>query len=221
MPETSTLATFIAALLLLEISPGPDMMLVLARGFGQGPKIALWTVVGMIFVAGIVQVGMLVLGLASLLQANGAALAALKWVGAAYLIYLGLRLLLASRGSRALIRADSRQQSNWSAVREGTINSLTNPKSLLFMFAFLPQFVDPAAGPIWSQLLVLGTIQKLAGVVSLGFVAVAAGTVGRWLRRWPQLLVWQQRFTGAVMIALGMRLLMSGSASAPLPSARS
>ena len=69
--------------------------------------------------------------------------------------------------------------SAWSAIREGTINSLTNPKSLLFMFAFLPQFVDPGVGPVWLQLAVLGTIQKSAGILSLGSVAMASGTIGQ------------------------------------------
>jgi threonine/homoserine/homoserine lactone efflux protein len=104
-------------------------------------------------------------------------------------------------------------------VREGAINSLTNPKSLLFMFAFVPQFVDPAAGPVWSQLLLLGSLQKLAGVLSLGSVAVASGTVGGWLNRWPRLLSWQERFTGLVMIGLGLRLLASGNAG-PSPTPR-
>lgn len=102
---------------------------------------------------------------------------------------------------------------SWSAVREGAINSLTNPKSLLFMFIFLPQFVDPAAGPIWLQLLMLGSLQKIAGVFSLGSVALAAETVGQWLNRWPKLLIWQRRFTGLVMIALGARLILFGNAT--------
>lgn len=96
------------------------------------------------------------------------------------------------------------------AVKEGAINSLTNPKSLLFMFAFLPQFVDPAVGPIWLQLLILGSIQKLAGILSLGSVALASGTFGNWLSQHPGFLKWQERFTGVVMIGLGIRMLFSG-----------
>lgn len=103
--------------------------------------------------------------------------------------------------------------SSWTAVREGAINSLTNPKSLLFMFTFLPLFVDPNAGPVWLQLLVLGSIQKLIGVFSLGGVALASGSVGHFLNRWPRLLAWQERFTGIVMVGLGIRLLLSGSSS--------
>lgn len=214
MPTTAALLTFLLALVVLEITPGPDMMLVLARGIGQGRRIALLTVIGMVFVAGVVQVGLLVLGVASLLRAYPASLMILQWAGAAYLLYLGARMILASIGDPDTSKRARADISNWSAVREGTINSLTNPKSLLFMFAFLPQFVDPQAGPVWLQLVVLGTIQKLAGILSLGSVAVASGTVGQWLHRWPRLLSWQQRFTGIVMLGLGLRLLMSaGSGS--------
>mgnify|MGYP001392215280 CR=1 FL=1 len=81
------------------------------------------------------------------------------------------------------------------------------------MFPFLPLFVDPAAGPVWLQLLVLGTIQKLIGILSLGGVALASGSVGHFLPRWPALLAWQERFTGLVLVGLGIRLLASGSSA--------
>lgn len=213
MPDTPVLLTFLTALFFLEVTPGPDMMLVMARGVGQGRRIALLTMVGMVFVAGVVQVGLLVLGVASLLQAHPVALQALKWVGAAYLVYLGTRMLFASLGG-PVRRVTLGHASAPQAVREGAINSLTNPKSLLFMFAFLPLFVDPAAGPVWLQLLVLGAIQKLVGVVSLGGVALASGSIGHWLQRRPGFLVWQTRFTGLVMLGLGVRLLVGNDAQA-------
>ncbi|RJT39552.1 LysE family translocator [Mesorhizobium waimense] len=209
MPDTSILLTFVAALILLEITPGPDMMLVIARGIAQGRRVATLTVVGMIFVAGAVQVSLLVLGVASLLQAYPASLVVLQWIGAFYLLYLGLTMIVSSLGDRTKKRPAVARISDWVAVRDGAINSLTNPKSLLFMFAFLPQFVNPNAGPVWMQLVVLGTIQKLAGIFSLGGVAMASGTIGQWLNRWPSLLAWQQRFTGIVMVGLGLRLLLS------------
>ena len=185
MPTLPTLLTFLAALFLLEITPGPDMMLVVARGVGQGRRVALLTVAGMIFVAGAIQVGLLVLGLASLMQAYPSSLTLLKWAGAIYLIYLGGRMLWSSRRPAEKREPAKAHSSDWAAVRESCLNNLTNPKSLLFMFAFLPQFIDPQVGPVWSQLLVLGAIQKLSGVFSLGSVAVASGTVGQWLTRWP------------------------------------
>lgn len=210
MPSTSALLTFLVALIALEITPGPDMMLVLARGIGQGRQIALLTVVGMVFVAGVAQVGLLVLGVASLMRAYPVGLLALQWAGAAYMLYLGVRLVASSLRGEAAATSSASVITRSAAVRDGALNSLTNPKSLLFMFAFLPQFVDAGAGPVWLQLAVLGTVQKLAGIVSLGAVAVAAGSIGQFLHRWPRLLVWQQRFTGLVLIGLGARLLMSG-----------
>ncbi len=218
MPDASIFLTFLIALAVLEITPGPDMMLVIARGVGQGRRTALLTVVGMVFVAGAVQVGLLVLGLASLVAAYPSALHVLQWLGAAYLIYLGIRMVWASFAHQSAARLKSRPVSGWKAVREGTLNSLTNPKSLLFMFTFLPLFVDPHAGPVWLQLLVLGSIQKLVGIFSLGGVALASGTVGNVLHRFPKLLSWQERFTGIVLVGLGIRLLLSGSPS-PAPSA--
>jgi threonine/homoserine/homoserine lactone efflux protein len=212
MPGSEALLTFAIALFVLEVTPGPDMMLILARGIGQGRKTAFFTVIGMIFVAGAVQVGLLVLGLASLLQAYPPASIALRWTGAVYLIWLGLQMIRSSL-SKTAPAMSLPGTTAWSAIREGTINSLTNPKSLLFMFVFLPQFVDPAAGPVWLQLLVLGSLQKIAGVFSLGSGALASGTVGQWLNRWPKLLIWQRRFTGLVMVALGLRLILFGNAT--------
>lgn len=216
MPGASTFLTFLIALAVLEITPGPDMMLIIARGVGQGRKTALLTVVGMIFVAGAVQVSLLVLGLASLVAAYPSALSVLQWAGAAYLIYLGVRMIWASFHHQSQARLKAGPVSGWKAVREGTLNNLTNPKSLLFMFTFLPLFVDPNAGPVWLQLLVLGSIQKLVSIFSLGSVALASGTVGYFLHRWPKLLAWQERFTGIVLLGLGIRLLVSGN---PAPAA--
>ncbi|NIF00742.1 LysE family translocator [Pantoea sp. Acro-805] len=220
MPTPETFATFLFALALLELSPGPDMMMVMARGLGQGRRTALYTMSGMVFVAGIIQVGMLVLGLAALIHSWPLGLDFLRWAGAAYLIWLGIKMLRSS--ATASTRAQSKSSiSDWQAVKDGAINSLTNPKSLLFMFAFLPQFVNPAQGPIWLQLLILGTIQKLAGVISLGAVAIAAGSIGQWMARHPAVLIWQERFTGLVMILLGARLLLVGGSAGTAIKARS
>ena len=209
---------FLAALALLELSPGPDMMLVMARGIGQGKRTALCTVFGMVFVAGVVQVALLVFGLASVVSRYPLALQLLQWAGAAYLIYLGIKTCV-SRTS-PLQQRPTRAISDWQAVRQGAANSLTNPKSLLFMFAFLPQFVDPAYGPVWLQLLILGSIQKLTGILSLGAVAIAAGSAGQWLGRNQRILQWQEKFTGLVMVALGIRLFFSDSSAAAIASSK-
>ena len=105
----------------------------------------------------------------------------------------------------------ARSISDAAALREGTINNLTNPKALAFLFAFLPQFVDPADGwPVAVQLLLLGVVTKVSNFAVLSTVALGAGTFGRWLARRPGLTAWQERFAGVVMVGLGLRLALSG-----------
>ena len=96
----------------------------------------------------------------------------------------------------------------WLALRDGVIASLTNPKGLIFLLAFLPQFVDPAGGHVALQLLLLGGIMKVTALVVEGSVALAAGAVGDFLAQRPGVIRWQQRGTGLVMILLGMRLVV-------------
>jgi threonine/homoserine/homoserine lactone efflux protein len=95
-------------------------------------------------------------------------------------------------------------------MREGLINNLINPEPLLFMFAFLPQFVSPVRGSATAQLLVLGLTQKATGLFVQGSVALASGAIGGWIARRPGFQVWQKRFTGLVMVGLGVRLLLTG-----------
>ena len=196
-----------ALLLVLEITPGPDMMLVVARGIGQGRRVAILTVVGMIFVAGVVQVGLLVLGVASLLSTYPAGLMLLQWLGAAYMLYLGGRMILASLGGGARRKPAPASVPGWRAVREGAINSLTNPKSLLFMFAFLPQFV--ASGyPVAAYTFGLAMIHVLIGTVWSSTMIAASRPLSRWLKR-PAVVRNMDRLTGLVFVAFAVRLATS------------
>ncbi|VTO23398.1 lysine exporter LysE/YggA [Klebsiella variicola] len=158
MPSIETFITFLLALTLLEISPGPDMMLTIARGVGQGKRIALLTVLGNVFVAGFVQVSFLVMGLVTVVHAWPVALDLLRWAGAAYLMWLGIKMI-ATSGTDTRLRKTAKI-SDWNAVKEGALNSLTNPKSLLFMFAFLPQFVDPGRGSCLAAIACSGEYPK-------------------------------------------------------------
>jgi len=214
LPLSSFLA-FCAAMLAIQLAPGPDMLLVIGRGVGQGRRTAFMSAVGMTLVAGLAQVLLLTLGIASLIQASPFAFAILRWVGAAYLVWLGLRLLIGSaRGSGSA--AAARSMSDATALREGTINNLTNPKALTFLFALLPQFVDPAgAWPVAVQLLALGVVTKLCNFAVLSAVALGAGTFGRWLARRPAVTAWQSCFAGLVMVGLGLRLALSGDVRSP------
>ncbi|MBW9056247.1 LysE family translocator [Rhizobium mesosinicum] len=209
---SSTLIPFFLALLALQLSPGPDMLLVIGRGIGQGRRVAFLTAVGGTLAAGLIQLPLLALGVASIIQSSPLAFAILRWVGAAYLIWLGFKLLLKTRG-RLDPTVERNPVSGWTALREGMISNLTNPKVLVFMLAFLPQFVDPHNGwPVAAQLLILGGMQKLSGFIVLALVAFGAGGLGNWLSRRPHLLVWQKRFTGLVMLGLGLRLALTGEA---------
>lgn len=210
LPEIETLIAFGAALLAMQLMPGPDTMLVIGRGIGQGRKTALGTVLGMTLLAGAVQIPLLVFGVAALIGSSDIAFMILRVAGACYLIWLGARLLWTSVGRRADL-ATSPQASPWTTMCEGAISALSNPAPLLFMFAFLPQFVDPSRHPVWLQLLILGVLQKLSGFVILGGVALASGALGSWLARRPAVIAWQQRLAGTVMVLLGIRLLLGDS----------
>jgi threonine/homoserine/homoserine lactone efflux protein len=210
MHNLSTFLTFYAAVLVIQLSPGPDMVLVIGRGIGQGRRTALMSAAGMTLVAGLVQIALLVLGIASLLQASPIAFQFLRWTGAAYLIWLGLKLLIGTK-RRYLRNATATPISDRGALREGMINNLTNPKALAFLFAFLPQFVDPTSSwPVVLQLFVLGAVTKLSNFAILSGVAIGSGTLGGWIARRPTLIAWQERFAGVVMISLGLRLALSG-----------
>jgi threonine/homoserine/homoserine lactone efflux protein len=214
MPNLPTFLTFYTAVLALQLAPGPDMMLLLSRGVGQGRRTAVLTAIGMTLAAGLVQLPLLALGVASLVQTSPLAFELLRWTGAAYLVWLGAKLVIGSIRTRALVRTTPQPISDVAALRQGMINNLTNPKAMVFMLAFLPQFVDPASGwSVTTQLLLLGAVQKISGFFILGTVALGTGTVGDWLSRRPGLIAWQERCAGLIMIALGLRLALAGDAS--------
>jgi threonine/homoserine/homoserine lactone efflux protein len=214
VPDPSTYMAFLAAVLAMQAVPGPETVLVVSRGIGQGRRVAFWTVLGMTLAAGAVQLPLLALGVASVVRASPFAFELLRWAGAAYLVWLGAALLL-RRGAGARRAGGATQAaappSARKAVREGLVANLTNPQPLVFMLAFLPQFVDPSRGSVTAQLLLLGATQKATGFLVLGAAALASGAAGGWLARRPGLALWQERVAGAVMVGLGLRLLASGA----------
>ncbi|MCB8820183.1 LysE family translocator [Microvirga rosea] len=214
MPNLPTFLTFYMAVLALQLAPGPDMILLLSRGVGQGRRTAVLTAIGMTLLAGLVQLPLLALGVTSLIQASPVAFELLRWAGAAYLVWLGGKLLVGSfRHHGKIVRTSPQPVPDAVALRQGMINNLTNPKAMVFMLAFLPQFVDPdGSWPVTAQLLFLGGVQKLSGFFILVGVALGAGTIGNWLSRRPGLIAWQEGAAGVIMIGLGLRLALSGDA---------
>lgn len=130
----------------------------------------------------------------------------MRWVGAAYLGYLGAALLF--KTAKGSARVDVRRTSMPDAFWQGVISNLTNPTTIAFMLALLPQFVDRSAGSVRAQLIVLGVSMKATGLIVLGSVALAAGTAGKWISRKRAFIVWQQRLCGVALIGLGLLLVV-------------
>jgi len=212
MPTLSTLLAFIPVVLAMQAVPGPDTLLVVSRGIGQGRRVATWTAIGAVM-AGAVQLPLLAAGVAALVKSSPLMFMALRYAGAGVLVYLGLRLLL-RRKEPALAGKPLAEVSSLRAFGEGLVSNLANPNVLVFMLAFLPQFVDPARGAVGTQMVVLGAIQKTTGLLVLGGTALLAGSVGDWLARHPRGMIWQRRAAGSALVALGIGTALGGNARA-------
>lgn len=204
MPEASWLL-FVVASLVLIATPGQDMILVMSRSIAQGPSAGIATAAG-------VSVGLVghtllaTLGLGAILQASELLFVGLKLLGAAYLIYLGTGLLR-TRNSELLVGASTRR-SLPRLFLDGALSNLANPKIAIFYFAFLPQFVLPGATRPTFTIFVLGLLFALLTFVVKGPVGLFAGLLSGWLRSRTALLVWLYRSSGAVLLALGLRLAL-------------
>lgn len=214
MPDASTLAVFAAASLALTLVPGPAVFYIVARGVEGGRPAGFVSVLG-ITTGGLLHTAFAAVGLSAILASSATAFSIVKWLGAAYLVYLGLRRIFApdatagentslSTGPEPLPRIF------WQAV----LVDLLNPKVALFFLAFLPQFVDPSLGPAWAQILALGLTFAAIGLCTDGLYALLSGTAADWLRRKSGNASFrrlQRYFSGGVYLALGAGAAASGS----------
>ena len=210
MPDGSTLILFFIAAFALLITPGPAVLYIVARSIDQGRIAGIVSVLG-VAVGTLFHVAAAALGISALLMSSALAFMVVKYLGAVYLVYLGVRTLLAKQKVEqpALPQPQELPRIFW----QGTIVNLLNPKTALFFFAFLPQFADPSRGPVAPQILLLGVLLVAMGVVSDGLYAVLAGTVGHWLRNNMHFLRHQRYVTGGIYIALGITAAVSSSKS--------
>ena len=190
----------------MQAVPGPDTVLVAARGMGQGLRVAFATVFGMTLLAGLVQLPLLALGVGEIARSHPAIFDAIRFAGAAYLVWLGLSYMFKSGSASEALPRDA--PSPRRAALQGMVINLLNPNPLIFMLAFLPQFVDPARGMVATQLLVLGATQKMTGFGVLGLVALASGRAGDRMAARHGIARWQARIAGAILVALGIWLLV-------------
>lgn len=175
--DPAVLAAFIAAGLLLNITPGADFVFISASGISGGPKMGMAAAIG-VNLGIIIHVAMAAAGLSALLLAWPLAYDAIRYAGAAYLLWLAVGAWR-STGDLAEGRASA---SAWRALRRGFVTNVLNPKTALFIFAFIPQFTDPSIGPIWMQILILGTIFLGFGFAFALCLGAAAGAFAHKLR---------------------------------------
>ena len=172
------LPVFVGAALILLVTPGPAVLYIIARSVDQGRRAGLVSVLS-IETGNLCHVLAAALGLSAILLSSALAFTVVKYLGAAYLVYLGLRRLL-TRG-QAYADAMVQHQSLRRIYSQGVLVAILNPKTALFFLAFLPQFVDASRGPVTVQLLMLGCLFVLMAVVTDGLYALLAGSVGQWL----------------------------------------
>jgi len=208
LPDAGTLGVFLAAALALLIVPGPAVLFIVARSVEQGRLAGVVSTLG-IGTGSLVHVAAAALGLSSLLVSSATAFSVVKYAGAAYLVFLGLRTLLAK--DEAAAEPGARARSLGRLYRQGVVVNVLNPKTALFFFAFLPQFVDPARGSVGLQIATLGCLFVVLGLASDGLYALLAGTAGAVLRRSIAFARMRRWVAGSVFVGLGLTTALSGS----------
>ena len=208
MLNWSNIWLFVGAVLILVFVPGPNTLYIVARSIQQGLKAGIISSLG-VHVGTLFHIAAAAFGLSALLLSSAIAFNLVKYAGAAYLIYLGIKTLLTKEGTES---APQLEQADLSRVFwQGVIVNLFNPKTALFFFAFLPQFIDPARGSITLQIIVLGVIMIVLGSLSDWSYALAAGSIGRWMGHNVKFLRRQRYFAGSVYLGLGAATAFSGT----------
>ena len=203
MPEVENLALFLAAAIALNMTPGPDTLYVLARSVGQGRRAGIVSVLGG-STGRLIHTFAAAVGLSALVVSSPTAFAVVKYAGAVYLVYLGVRMIL--RDEERVERVQVRPESLRRIYAQGVATNVLNPAVAAFFISFLPQFVDPARGPVWSQVLLLGALFTTTATIWSLTIALLAGTFGNFLTRHPRFARAQTYLTGTVLVLLGVRL---------------
>lgn len=209
LPPPASIGLFAIAALALLLIPGPAVLYIVSRSLAQGRFAGLVSNLG-IHAGTMVHVIAASLGLSALLMTSALAFAAVKYLGAAYLIWLGLRRIFgpdaAPDAPRSAVRRGYAQ-----LVRDGFIVNLFNPKTALFFLAFLPQFADVGRGHVAEQIAFLGLLFVALGLVTDSCYAMVAGAAGDWIKRKRGPLRFERYVTGVVMIGLGLTAAFAGN----------
>lgn len=205
MIDQTTLITYCAIVGGFVFIPGPATMLTVARATTSGARVGIATGAG-ITVGDIIHTIFAVVGISALIAASAPLFSLVKYAGAAYLVWLGIKAIRAK--SAELPGQGQGEISAGQAFRQAVLAEVLNPKTALFFLAFLPQFVRPENGAVFLQLMTLGILFALLGFCSTIIFAIGAGGLGNFLRRHPAVLKWQGKVVGSIYCALGLRLAM-------------
>lgn len=205
MPDLSTLAIFCAATLALLLVPGPAVIFIVTRSVAQGRAAGLVSVLG-VHAGSVVHVVAAALGVSALLAASATAFTIVKYAGVAYLVWLGLRKLLARGSAEEMVELP--EQSKRRMFWEGFVVNVLNPKTAIFFMAFLPQFADPAAGAVAPQMLVLGLLWMALGMASDGTYALLSSALATRVRR--SVRVRRRIDIGSGLVYLGLAAWLTG-----------
>jgi len=208
IPSAASIGLFAVAAALLLLTPGPAVLFIVARSVEQGRIAGLASVFG-ITTGTLVHVLASTLGLSALLASSALAFAIVKYAGAGYLIYIGVRRMLRRTDAQAS-PSKLPKRTLGRLYRDGFIVNLLNPKTALFFLAFLPQFVDPARGAVPIQIAFLGLMFTFMGLTSDALYALVAGTAGVWVKRQSRYWDWERYVTGGVFIGLGVTAALAG-----------
>jgi threonine/homoserine/homoserine lactone efflux protein len=212
MPDASTFALFVAAALALLLVPGPAVIYVVARSVEGGRLRGLVSVLG-VELGTLLHVVFAAAGLSAVVVSSAAAFSVVKWLGAAYLVWLGLRQILGRDGGDEEPALSGGGENRLRIFSQSVLVQVLNPKVALFFLAFLPQFVDPSRGAAWTQVVVLGATLATLGLFTDGLYALLGGTAGEWIRKQRAgagLRRAGRYVTGGVYIALGAVAAVSG-----------
>ena len=200
-------ATFISAAILLNLSPGPDIAFILGQTAKGGPRAGFAAMFG-IWTGAFMHVLLAALGLSAILATSATAFSIVKWVGAAYLIWLGIKALRSTGGSFVADVGERRSFAR-KIFRQGIFVSALNPKVAIFFLAFLPQFVVAGAGPVWAQLFLHGSLIIVVAAFIEPPIVIAGARLAKAMRNSKNLGLWLDRGLGALFVSLGIRLALS------------
>ena len=206
IPDWPTLSLFLVAVLVLNLTPGPDLLFILAQTVAYGRRAGLFSAFG-IATAGLVQISLTAGGLTILLAHSDAALTTLKMIGGGYLIYLALKMILAGRRGAVALQPEPVPVRR--PFTHGFLINALNPQVGLFFLAFIPQFISAEKGPAWIQIIILGLILKICGLIVNSSAALIFGQLSSFLNRNTSFLRFKGYVSGAVLLAVTSVILFS------------